>query len=71
MAFRAEIGPDDLRVLGDLRRRALGDLLAEVQHAHTIGQAHERADVSAQARAEALGRWPDDNEGVRLENRAP
>src|SRR5512143_3229397 len=45
MALRAEVRPDHLRVLGDLPGCALGDLLTEVQHAHAIGQAHERAHV--------------------------
>ena len=32
-----------LRVLGDLERPALGDLLAVVEHHHAVHDAHQRA----------------------------
>jgi hypothetical protein len=42
---RPEIGLDDLRVLADLGRRALGDLGAEVQRHDAIGERHQHLHV--------------------------
>ena len=41
----AEVGGDDGRVALDLRGRALGDLLAEVQHDDAVGDAHDELHV--------------------------
>src|SRR5690606_8910459 len=43
--LRSEIGLDDLGVVGDLRRRSLGDLAAEVEHRHLVANAHDRVHV--------------------------
>ena len=40
-----QVGLDDPRVALDLRRRALGDLLAEVEHGDAVGDAHDQAHV--------------------------
>src|SRR2546425_1253190 len=41
----AEVGLDDARVAADRVGRALGDLLAEVQHGHAVGDAHDHRHV--------------------------
>src|SRR2546426_8644258 len=41
----AKVGLDDLRVSADRRRRALGDLLAMVQHHHALGDVHHDLHV--------------------------
>src|SRR5262247_2933532 len=41
----AEIGLDDARVRAHLVRRALGDLLAHVEHGDAIGDVHDHAHV--------------------------
>src|SRR5439155_12741263 len=41
----AEIGVDHSRIVADLLRRALGDLLAEVQHSHPVGDPHDDRHV--------------------------
>src|SRR5436305_15206542 len=38
----SEVGLDDLRVLDDLLRRPLGQLLAGVEHDDAVGQPHDR-----------------------------
>ena len=45
----AEVGLDHARVLLDLVRRALGDLLAVVEHGDAVGDAHD--DASCRARS--------------------
>ena len=40
-----EIGLDDDRIGLDLRRSALGDLLAEVEHRHVVGDGHHHVHV--------------------------
>ena len=41
----AQIGLNDLRVVADLIRRALGDDAAEVQHGDALADAHEQTHV--------------------------
>ena len=41
----AEVCGDDLRVVADRGRLALGQQLAEVQHVHVIADAHDQAHV--------------------------
>ena len=40
-----EVGLDDPRVVPDLQRLALGDLLAVVEHRHLLGNAHDHLHV--------------------------
>src|SRR5579863_4841868 len=41
----AEIGLDHLRIALDVRRRALGDLLAEVEHRDAVADAHHQPNI--------------------------
>src|SRR5207247_1962636 len=41
----AEVGLDDPRIVADRVGRALGDLLAEVQHGHAVGDSHHHRHV--------------------------
>ena len=41
----AEVGADDVRLLLDLGRRALGDLAPEVQHHDAVGDLHDQSHV--------------------------
>src|SRR2546426_943061 len=41
----AEVGLDDPRIVADRVGRALGDLLAEVQHRHAVGDSHHHRHV--------------------------
>ena len=42
---RPQVGLDDLRVALDLGRRALGDLLAIVEHHHAVADVHHQAHI--------------------------
>ena len=63
----AKVGFDDLRVRGDLRGQALGDLLAVVHHVDVLGNVHDHLHVVLDQQdgdAELVADAPEQQQGV-------